>query len=258
MKSHRTLLSKSVSSMAIAVLSCAAAATVAQAQTALPVVFPANLDAAHLRAGQAIEVRSTQAVTLSNGLQLPKGTRLAAHVVAAEGFTFDNRPYAEQKGSRLSIRFDSIEGERGAVQIHARLRAMAAAPDVRKATTVEFANEADSEGTLQLIGAVSYSPRATRIAAADGATLAYQRHDGIFARLSAGEQTEHGLTVRCAANQQEQAVGIFSGSACGVYGFGASYLSDNGAESGTISLNSGLENVRIERGSAALLEVSLQ
>lgn len=260
MKSHCIAFSKSLSALALAVCSMMAGSQTAQAAgtSAVPVSFPVNLDAGHLRAGQSIEVRTLQSVILPDGAKLAKGTRIEGHVVAAEGFVFDATPYAEQKGSQLSLSFDAIEENGKRVPIHSSLRAMAAAPDVRKATTVDYANEMDTVGTLQLIGGTSFTPADKRIASPDGDTLAYQRNDGIFARLSENAQTAHGVTVHCAANATEQAVGFFSGDACGLYGFEATYLSENGAGSAAITLRSKRENVRIYRGSAALLELSLQ
>jgi len=224
------------------------------ALTAMPVAFTSTLDSAHAHVGDKIYARTMQDVVLPDGTVVKKGSRVEGRVVAASGFALDSARWAKQKPASLSIRFDQIEAGKLLRPIVSRVRAVAAAADVKEAESVNYSNEMDTEGHLTLIGGPSYSPWQKRIATEDGRTVGYQDARGVVAHLESVDTTIHGLAMHCSASSQENATAVFSGHACGLYGFGENYLAEDGSH-GLIALRSQVGDIRLYRGSAALLEV---
>ena len=98
-----------------------------------------------------------------------------------------------------------------------------------------------------LIGGAHYSPVDKHVTyGPEDDIVAYNKKQGVFAHLlPAG--------ASCPGTQTEQAVGVFSPDACGLYGFGSVHLSEDA--NGTFRLASTHRTVVLYAGSAALLQV---
>jgi hypothetical protein len=233
--------------LSLALLGCAAFTPAGWAitlpgETAIPVIFTHTIDAKKAKAGDVVTAKTMQVVLLPNGEQLPKGTLITGHVVAARPFKFDETPYAVQQPSYLSIQIDHV----GDLQVATSLRALATALTVGEALTPQGIDESDSLGTMVLIGGAHYSPIAKRITdGPDDDIVGYNKKQGVFARLLPGG-------AGCSGTETEQSVAIFSPDACGLYGFVGDHLT---AKDGIFRLESTHRTVNIHEGSAALLQV---
>ncbi len=78
------------------------------APTVLPIIFSNTIGAKSSRPGDIVLARTTQIVSLQNGATIPRGAKVAGHVIAASPFIYDKTPYARQKQSILSVHFDSV------------------------------------------------------------------------------------------------------------------------------------------------------
>lgn len=74
------------------------------------------------------------------------------------------------------------------------------------------ANSVDLQGAVTQIGGDQLTPSQSQLYSSDGDdVVAYNKRDGVYAHLIANRN--------CNASSVEVSVGIFSGSACGLYGF---------------------------------------
>lgn len=219
-----------------------------EASTTLPIVFTRTISASHMHVGDAISARTTQVVRLANGAIVPSGASVTGHVVAVNGFTYDKTPYARQKQSVLSIQFDSLQVAGGAVPLSVTVRAMAdplASWDARKPQ----ASDMDPLGTVTQIGGDRLTPSQAEVVNMDGDVIAYNRRGGVYAHLI--------TNGRCDGGSVEVPVGIYSASACGLYGFSNVSAQEMGstATPSTLTLVSSRTSPKIWKSSTALLEV---
>lgn len=224
------------------------------AGTALPIQFERSIDSNHTHTGESIAARLSQSVRLANGQTLPAGSRVTGHVVDARGFTFDKTPYAKQVASTLAIQFDSIEANGQTIPLHVYLRAMADPLTVWD-SHAPLASDMDSLGATTQIGGDRVVPSRDEVESQDGAIVGYRRRGGIYAHLiTASGNGSSG----CDATDTEQAVGPFSASACGLYGYTGVTTRGPGdrGNSPTVTLVSPRRAAKIWAKSAALLEVS--
>lgn len=218
------------------------------AKTTFPIVFTRTLSAKRAKAGDAVLARTTQVVHLSSGLVLPSGTRIVGHVVSANPFTYDKTPYAHQKPSELVIQFDHIELDSARLPLHVTLRAMAtpiAANDAREPKSSDL----DPLGTVMQVGGDLLVSSQKEVVDEQGDVVAYNRRDGIYAHLIANGQ--------CDSSNKEVSVGIFSPTACGLYGFGsvAAQMMGSVSKPSEVVLVSTHNSPEIWKHTAALLEV---
>lgn len=234
---------------------CATAADVpAQSQvlpqsTAIPVSFEHSIDTRRAKAGDPVTAKTMQVIVLPDGKRIAKGSTLIGHVVAAEGFHFDQTPYAHQKPSLLSIHFDTLRNGDATIPLNVSVRAIASTIDSREAAYPHSTDDTDHVGMMTLIGGTTFSPLDKMIQTEDGDAIGYNRRNGVFARLiSSGS---------CNGTNTEQSIAIFSPDACGAYGFGGDYLADSGRDgSGTFTLALRGHSVKLYAGSTALLQVN--
>lgn len=235
-----------------------AGAVLAQAQpTAVPVQLEQTLDSAHLKAGDAVRMKTLQPVVLDKGQSIPKSTQLEGHVVAERAYQMDPTPYAPQTTSRLSIRIEAIVTASGRIPVAATLRALADAPEADAARNRQYQNEFDTEGMIQLVGSEQLRPWDRTIRDKHDAVVGYERKQGNVARLLESLcAQEKGTPLHCTATASEQAIGVFSADACGLYGLEKTVLISSGTAQEAITFERSQGNVHLERGSAALLMVS--
>ncbi len=217
------------------------------AQTTIPVVFTHTENAAKAKAGDVVTAKTMQVVVLPNGDQLPKGSMVTGHIVEVRPFKFDDTPYTAQQASYLSIKIDQV-GKDGTGPVVTTVRALADPISTEEALTPHGIDETDHPGTVTLIGGAHYSPVDKHVTyGVDDDIVAYNKKQGVFGHLLPGG-------ADCPGTQTEQAVGVFSPDACGLYGFGSVHLSEDTA-SGTFRLASTHRTVVLYAGSAALLQV---
>lgn len=232
----------------------ALAAEDGSSSTAIPVQFTHAVDSAKAHTNDVVFAKTMQEVSLPNGQTIPKGSRVIGHVIDIQAFTVDPTPYATQKPSFLSIQFDRIEEGRKRTPIKVSLRALASAFSSRMAETPQSENW-ETSTTLAQIGGDHFSPMEKEVFNTDGDIVGYNRRQGVFAQLVSSEYVSRYGSFPCAAIPREQSVGIFSASACGLYGFDPqTYIVENGSTTrGTFRLEARHYSVEIEEGSTALL-----
>lgn len=259
---HVSFLTKRDSSptacVALAAALIVSGTLLAQAQpTAVPVQLEQTLDSAHLKAGDAVRMKTLQPVVLDKGQAVPKAALLVGHVVAERAYRMDPAPYAQQAPSALSIHVDAIVTESGRIPVAATLRALADAPDAEAARNREYQNEFDTEGMIRLVGGDQLRPWDKTIRDKNDAVVGYERKQGNVARLLESLRAQQtGAPLHCAATASEQAIGVFSADACGLYGLEKTVLVSSGTAQEAITFERAQGNVHLERGSAALLMIS--
>jgi hypothetical protein len=221
--------------------------------TTLPIQFEKALDPSHIHAGDAIAARTAQNVRLANGQILPAGAHVNGQVVFASAFVFDKTPYAKQKASTLAIRFDSIESKGEMLPLNVYVRAMAdplAVWDAQRPKSTDL----DTLGTTTQIGGDQVVPSQREVVSQDGDVIGYRRKGGVYAHLISA--AGNGSTD-CDASDTEQSMGLFSASACGLYGYTDVTMLNGGktGEKSTLTLSSRRRSAKIWAKSEALLEV---
>jgi len=222
--------------------------------TTLPIAFEQSIDPGHARVGDVVLAKTTQQVRLANGETLPSGAHVRGHVLASNGFSFDKTPYAKQSPSTLSIQFESVEGKGGTLPLHVYVRALADPLTVGDAERPK-ATDLDPLSTTTQIGGDLVTPSQSEVESEDGETVGYRRRSGVYAHLvsAAGRGTDG-----CEGSDTEQSVGLFSASACGLYGYTDVTLLSTGksGNDSTLTLTSRRHSAKIWAHSAALLEVA--
>ncbi len=226
----------------------APAAPALQARTILPIAFTNTVSANDAHAGDIVRAKTEQQVRLANGSVIPSGARVTGHVVAAKVFVYNKTPYAHQEPSELSIRFDSLEVAGATLPLDVTVRAMAdplSSWGAREPQSTDY----DSLATITQIGGDQLIPSQSEVRNMDGDVVAYNKRSGIYAHL-----VPNG---RCDGSDVEVSVGIYSASACGLYGFtnvSATQFGSAAAPS-TLTLVSLRTSPRVWKHSTALLEV---
>ena len=217
-------------------------------QATLPVVFTKTVSADRAKAGDVVHAKTLQAIRLAGGQVVPAGTDVLGHVVEAVGFAYDKTPYARQKESVLAIHFDSVRVAGRDVPLNVTVRAMADPLATWGAREPE-SSDLDPLHTVTQIGGDQLVPSQTEVVDRNGDVVAYNKRGGVYAHLIA-----HG---GCDGSSMEVPVGIYSASACGLYGF----TDVSARELGSVSAPSELALVstrtspKVWRNSTALLEV---
>jgi hypothetical protein len=245
---NRAILSTLFLSSTIALSQGATSASSLQAPTTLPIVFTTTISADHSHIGDSVSARTNQSVRLANGMLIPSGTKISGHVVAASPFVYDKTPYAHQKQSTLSIQFDSLQNGGSTLPLDITVRAMAdpiASSDAREPKSSDL----DPLSTVTQIGGDQLTPSQAEVVSNDGDVVAYNKHGGVYAHLIANG--------RCDGSTVEVPVGIYSASACGLYGFAGVSAQEMGstAKPSTLTLVSSRTAPKIWKNSTALLEV---
>jgi len=215
----------------------------------LPIVFTSTLSADHAHPGDPVMAKTVQAVRTANGQTIPSGAKVAGHVLEANGFAYDKTtPYAQQRRSVLSLQFDSIQYGHMTIPLHVTVRAMAdplASGDAQRPKSTDL----DSLGTLTQIGGDQRVPSQSEVVNMDGDVVGYNRHGGVYAHLIARGD--------CDASNVEVPIGIFSASACGLYGFAGVQATERGSaeQPSRLTLVSTHGSPKVWKSTTALLEV---
>jgi hypothetical protein len=219
--------------------------------TALPVRFVHGIDAKKAKVNDPVMAKTLQTIALPSGRHIAKGALVLGHVTAVEAYNFDTAPYAHQKPSLISIHFDKLQDGESATPVSLFVRAMAGSNDSQEAYFRHIEIDTDSLGVITLIGGTSFSPLAKMVQTEDGDAIAYNRKDGLYARLLAASNA----SFHCPATSTEQSIAIYSPDACGLYDFPGSDMPSTGHDgSGTFTLSARGHSVKLPAGSTALLQ----
>ena len=216
--------------------------------TTLPIVFTKTIAADQSHVGDAVTAKTSQIVHLPNGAVIPSGAKVTGHVVSANGFAYDKTPYAHQKASTLTIKFDSVHVGESALQLDATVRAMAD-PITSEQARIKWATDIDPQGTTTQVGGDEVTPRVSEVVNSDGDVVGYNKRGGVYAHLIANGG--------CDGSDVEVSMGIYSASACGLYGFSRVSAAELGSQTqpSTLTLVSTHVSPKIWKDSTALLEV---
>lgn len=217
-------------------------------QATLPIVFTKTVAADRAKAGDIVHAKTMQVARLANGDVIPAGTEVIGHVAAASGFAYNKTPYVKQKESVLAIRFDSVRVAGHGIALNVTVRAMAD-PLTSWGAREPKSSDLDSLGTVRQIGGDQLIPSQDEVVDRNGDVVAYNRRNGVYANLIAHAGCDGGST--------EVSIGIYSASACGLYGFTNVSARELGsvASPSTLSLVSTRTSPKVWRNSTALLEV---
>ena len=217
-------------------------------QTTLPIVFTKTVSADHAKAGDVVHAKTTQIANLPDGETIPAGTEVVGHVEGSAGFAYDRTPYAKQKESVLAIHFDAVRVAGKDIPLAVTVRAMAA-PITSWEAREPKSTDLDQLGTVTQIGGDQLVPSQDEVVDGNGDVVAYNRRNGVYAHLIAH--------AGCDGSSTEVSVGIYSASACGLYGFADVSARELGSASSpsTLSLVSTHTSPKVWRNSTALLEV---
>ena len=229
-------------------IGCAQSTPTLEATTTLPVVLARSVSANHARPNDVVLATTFQDVQLSGGRHIPSGARVTGHVVEAQSFNFDKTPYAKQKPGMLTVRFDTVQVNGTEVPLNVTVRALAD-PIVSNNAYAPLSSDLDSRGTHTLVGGDQLYPSQDGVENIDGDIVAYNRRSGVYAHL-----IPNGT---CDGSSVEVSMGIFSASACGVYGFTGIRAVDRGSVSSpsTLVLVSARRSPELPKHATALLEV---
>jgi hypothetical protein len=231
--------------IAVALLFCVAAlfAQDLPPGTALPVMLGSGLNAKGAKPGQKIQGKLMQEVTLGT-VTIKSGAKLFGHIVSA------SRPNGS--GSSIVVQFDRLQDDDRSMALNVSLRAMASSQNVFQAGVPIDANSTYESSTTwvtkQVGGEVVFRGRG--YVASDQGKVGTWSGTGVWGKLTAAGDCPGDPTP-------QQALWIFSTTACGLYGFEDTKLDHAGRTPpiGQIGFHSS-RDIDIRGGSGWLLVVN--
>jgi hypothetical protein len=221
------------------------------AGTALPVMLNSTLDARKDKPGQEISARLMQDVLLPEGQRIPAGSKVVGHIVEVSRS-------ARGSGSRVVIKFERIVVHGHSIPMVASVRAIASMMDVFEAklptNALDDYGTSESDWNTIQVGGEGVFRGSGEVVAADRVVGATNDAGDVTAKLAA--VPDRGCRGSVDGNEREQALWVFSTSACGIYGFGELTIVHAGRSNpvGEIALAS-RGNVHVPSGSGLLLRV---
>jgi hypothetical protein len=199
--------------------------------TAFPVVLNATLDARKDKPGQKIEARLMQDIPLPSGEKIKAGAHVTGHIVEVTN--------AAGRGSGMVLKFDQLTAGGRTVPLTFSVRAIAAMESVYAAEVpvdAESNYEPANQWVMRQVGGDIVKRGRGLIVSNDA--IVGRWNGAAWGRLTTA------LDGDCTAadgNDIEQALWVFSTSACGLYGFQDMKLVRNGRTDpvGQIVLESG-------------------
>jgi hypothetical protein len=178
------------------------------AGTALPVALADTLDARKDKPGQKIQARVMQNVPLPSGEKIKSGSHVIGHIVEVTRLPGG--------GYRMVLKFDQLAAGGKAIPVTMNARAIAAMNDVYQAEVpvdAESNYEPSTQWVMRQIGGEIVNRGRGRISSDDGLV---GRWDGeAWGKLTTAA---NGDCTAADGNGIEQALWVFSTSACGLYG----------------------------------------
>lgn len=216
------------------------------AGTALPVALGSSLNAKSAKPGQKIQGKLMQEVPWRPGEKIKSGSHVIGHVVSV------SKPGGS--GSRITVQFDQLQVEHQSVPLNVSLRAVASSLDVFQAgTPVNSAPDSSSseEWVTKQVGG-DYVFRGRGYVTSDRGRVGVWSGTGVWGKLMAGGDCSAGT-----ASDPQQALWVFSTTACGSYGLEGMTVTHFGDTdpAGQIVLSS-TKDIDIRGGSGWLLVVN--
>ena len=225
--------------------------------TAIPVEFTHTIKADKAKVGDPVEAKTMQVVHLGQGHDLPKGSLVLGHVVMARRVRRDISP------SVLAFRFDQIVTRQGVLAARLYVRAVTNTIESSDASHPTPPSDMNLSNDRVLIGGDQVTPSERKVYSSvsedEGLDVVGENlKDGIFERLRPAQTMSGDSLLRCGGTATEQSVAIYSGSACGLYGFDMTYLVQTGKRNhGTVEIGSKYFTIKLYATSTALLQVAL-
>jgi hypothetical protein len=237
--------------LVVALLCCAATLSAQNlpSGTALPVMLSSTLNSKGDKPGQKIEGKLMQEVLLPSGAKIKSGSHVTGHVIGLEVTSSPGQTL------NLSVQFDQLETGGRTIPLNTSLRAMAASEKVFQAKTpIDAVSTYESSygwTTKQVGGDVVFRGRGY-IASPVG-KVGRWNGSGAWGKLTPARDC-----LATDSNDQEQALWVFSTTACGIYGFEDLKISHSGdtAPLGQITLES-TKDILVRGGSGWLLVVNV-
>jgi hypothetical protein len=217
------------------------------AGTALPVVLNSTLDAKKDKPGQKIDARLMQDIPLGAGEKIKAGARVTGHIVEVS---------RAGGGYRVVVKFDQLQDRGTTIPLNVSARAIATSQSVYSAQIPidPYSNsEPQSMWVMRQVGGDVVNRGRGGIASGDSMVGRYD--DGAtWGKLTSSVQ---GDCTAADGNGIEQALWVFSTSACGLYGLEDVKLAHDGRTDpvGQIILESG-KSIRVGGGSGWFLLVN--
>ena len=220
--------------------------------TTLPVMLNSTLDTRKDKPSREISARIMQNILLPDGARVPAGSRLVGHILHV------NAP-SNNASSRLVFKFDQVVTHGRSIPITTSLRAMASMMDVYEAQMPtnaldDYGTTNSDWNTVQVGGDAVYRGNGQVIAPDNQVVGSATIGGDVTAKLA--EVPAGGCRGAIDGNDREQALWLFSTSACGAYGFNDLKIAHAGRTTplGEIVLESPT-NVHVAGGSGLLLRV---
>lgn len=219
------------------------------AGTILPVVLTSSLSFEKCKPGEMLRGKIAQDVPLPNGAKIRRGSTVEGHIL-------DRTPDLTGSASRVAIQFDKVYVDGKWVSVVTNLRAIAGFVAVQQASVP---TEAPAEGspyewlpTSQIGGDTVYGRDGQVIS--DSKVIGKSVNGGVLVQVSGKE----GTTCRGEINGSPQALWVFSGDACGIYGIEHLKIDHAGRSDpqGTIVLSSESRKLKLSAGDGLLLRVN--
>jgi len=219
--------------------------------TALPAMLNSTLDARKGKPGRKISARIMQDVPLPNGGRIPAGARIFGHIL--------HMSPSATSDSGLVLKFDQLVWHGHTAPLTTNLRAIASMAEVFDAQLPtnnfdEYGTSVADWTTIQVGGDVVYRGNG-QVIAEDNQVVGRATIGGdVTAKLTA--VSDRGCRGTIDGNDREQALWVFSTTACGTYGFRDLKIAHAGRTDpvGEIALESAT-NVLVRSGSGLLLRV---
>jgi hypothetical protein len=222
------------------------------AGTVLPVMVGTSLNAKKDKPGQSIRGRLMQDVQFSSGAYVPAGAELTGQIVSVD--TSHGR-----FGSTITLRFERLTSRGQIFSVTPNLRALASMTAVHEAqlptsTFDDYGTSPSDWTTVQVGGDAVYRGDGTVVSPSAEVVGRATHWGAVTGRLAA--VAESGCRGAPGGDRQDQALWVFSTSACGTYGFPDLRIARSGMTTpvGEITLESS-GNVHVEGGSGWLLQV---
>lgn len=232
----------------VSALFCSTLAAIAQnlpVGTSLPVQVTSSLNAKNAKPGQKIDGKLMQEVQLGEA-RIKSGSHVTGHVISA------TKPGAS--GSRVTLQFDGLQNGDQKIALHVGVRALASSQSVFNAgLPVDTTSTAESsqEWVTQQVGG-DYVFRGRGYVSSNEGKVGIWSGAGVWAKLP-----EVGDCPAGDSSNPQQALWIFSTTACGAYGFENTKVEQSGLSAplvGQIVLSSS-KDVDLRGGSGWLLFV---
>ena len=179
--------------------------------TALPVTLNSSLDSKKDKPGQKIEAKLMQNISLGAGEKIKTGARVIGYIVEVSK--------TASGGSRMVLKFDQLQDRGTTIPLNVSARAIAVMNEVYRAeipVDAESNYETSNQWTMQQVGG-DIVRRGLRIIVSDAGVVGRYDGAGTWGKLTSA--VEGGDCAASDGRDIEQALWVFSTSACGLYGF---------------------------------------